>query len=74
VIRDQGSVFRAELRFVVSQVRRKNAPNLGHPHREASMNAADLKEYGLKPVARVHIEGKDLKIKIVDLEAAKHKE
>ena len=38
------------------------------------MNAADLKEYGLKPVARVHIEGKDLKIKIVDLEAAKHKE
>ncbi len=38
------------------------------------MNAADLKKYGLKPVARVHIEGKDLKIKIVDLEAAKLKE
>jgi hypothetical protein len=38
------------------------------------MNVADLKKYGLKPVARVHIEGKDLKITIVDLEAAKHKE
>ncbi|MGO8756851.1 MAG: hypothetical protein ACLQG3_01885 [Terracidiphilus sp.] len=38
------------------------------------MNAADLKMYGLKPVARVHIEGKDLKIKIVDLEAAKQEE
>jgi|ERR1039457_1085415 hypothetical protein len=37
------------------------------------MNAADLKKYGLKPVAHVHIEGKDLKIEIVDLEAAKHK-
>jgi len=38
------------------------------------MNAANLKKYGLKPVARVHIEGKNLKIEIVDLEAAKHKE
>jgi hypothetical protein len=38
------------------------------------MNAADLKKYGLKPVARVYIEGKDLKIMLDDLEAAKHKE
>ena len=36
-----------------------------------AMNAADFEKYGLKPVARVHIEGKDLKINIVDLEAAK---
>ena len=34
------------------------------------MNAADLKNYGLKPVAHVHIEGKYLKIEIDDQDAA----
>ena len=38
------------------------------------MNIADIKKYGLRPVARVHIEGKDLKIEKVDLEAAKQVE
>jgi len=35
------------------------------------MNAADLTEYGLKPVARVHIADQKLKIEIDDQEAVK---